>query len=79
MDVRDIRSMTDENLAAALGDAHQEMFNLRFQKATGRLGDPSRMRHVRRDVARLLTVRRERELWAAYEAYVSSQNQTEEA
>jgi large subunit ribosomal protein L29 len=70
MDVREIRAMTEPELAAALDNAHHELFNLRFQKATGRLSDTSRMRQVRRDIARLLTVGQERELWATYEAYV---------
>jgi large subunit ribosomal protein L29 len=70
MDVREIRAMTDEEIAGALENAHHELFNLRFQKATGRLSDTSRMRQVRQDIARLLTVARERELWASYEAYL---------
>lgn len=73
MDVRDIRTMTDEDLALALDGAHQELFNLRFQKATGRLADTSRVRQVRRDKARLLTVQHERALWAAYEAYMKEE------
>jgi large subunit ribosomal protein L29 len=68
MDVRELRAMNEDELAQALEDAKQELFNLRFQKATGRLADSSRMRQVRRDVARIRTVHRERELWAAYEA-----------
>jgi large subunit ribosomal protein L29 len=68
MDVREIRAMSEQELAGALENAHHELFNLRFQKSTGRLSDTSRMRQVRRDMARLLTVHRERELWAAYEA-----------
>jgi large subunit ribosomal protein L29 len=70
MDGREIRAMTEEDLALALDGARQELFNLRFQKATGRLSDTSRSRQVRRDIARLLTVQRERQLWAAYEAYL---------
>jgi large subunit ribosomal protein L29 len=75
MDVRELRAMTDEDLALALDNAKQEMFNLRFQKATGRLADASRMRQVRRDVARIHTVHRERQLWAAYEAYLKTEEE----
>jgi large subunit ribosomal protein L29 len=62
MFAKDFRGMSDTDLAAALENAHQEMFNLRFQLAAGQLSDTSRLSTVRRDVARLLTVRREREL-----------------
>jgi large subunit ribosomal protein L29 len=70
MKAREMRSMTDEDLAVAVEGAYQELFNLRFQQTTGRLSDTSRVRQVRRDMARLRTVARERELWAAYEAYL---------
>ena len=60
--------MTDGEIEEALENAHQEVFNLRIQHVIGQLSDTSRMRAVRRDIARLKTVHRERELWAAYEA-----------
>ncbi len=68
MRAREIRAMSDEEYRTALENARQEMFNLRFQHATGRLADTSRLRAVRRDFARLLTVRREGQLWADFEA-----------
>ena len=60
--------MTDGEIEEALENAHQEVFNLRIQHVIGQLSDTSRVRAVRRDIARLKTVHRERELWAAYEA-----------
>lgn len=68
MNASELRAMTDADLDAAIESRRQEMFNLRFQQATGRLANTSRLRQVRRDLARCITVRRERELWAAYEA-----------
>ena len=68
MSPEEMRAMPMEALDEAVESARQELFNLRFQKVTGRLSDTSRPRQVRRQLARLLTVRRERELWAEYEA-----------
>ena len=68
MNASDMRGMGEAELAEAIENRRQELFNLRFQEATGRLADTSRLRQVRRDLARLLTVQRERELWAEYEA-----------
>jgi len=68
MRAADIRAMSDAELEQALENARQEVFNLRFQLAIGQFSDTSRMKAVRRDIARLETVRRERELWSAYEA-----------
>ena len=58
----EIRSMTDGEIEQAIENARQEIFNLRFQMATGQLSDTSRLAIVRRDIARLFTVRRERAL-----------------
>jgi large subunit ribosomal protein L29 len=52
--------MKDDELVSALRDAQQEQFNLRFQLATGELENTSRVGQVRRDVARLLTVAKQR-------------------
>jgi len=62
MQAKDIRTMSDTELDAALENARHELFNLRFQLASGRLSDTSRLGIVRRDVARLRTVQREREV-----------------
>ena len=58
----EIRDLADEELVARLGEAKEELFNLRFQVATGQLDNNRRLQHVRRDIARIYTVMREREL-----------------
>lgn len=57
-----LRSFDDERLADELRKAKEELFNLRFQSATGQLGSHGRLRAVRRDIARIYTIMREREL-----------------
>jgi large subunit ribosomal protein L29 len=64
MDVRDIRKMDDKQLADALEDQKEAMFNFRLQDASGQLEDPNAIKRARRDIARLKTVIRERELAA---------------
>ncbi len=58
----EIRDLADEELITRLGEAKEELFNLRFQVATGQLDNNRRLQHVRRDIARIYTVMREREL-----------------
>jgi large subunit ribosomal protein L29 len=53
--------MTDDELEQKLHERRQELFNLRFQAATGALENPSRVRLAKREIARILTVRHERE------------------
>jgi large subunit ribosomal protein L29 len=53
--------MTDDELDARLADSRQELFNLRFQLATGALENTSRVAQAKREIARILTVRHERE------------------
>lgn len=72
MRAQEIRAMSDAEIVEALDDVHKEMFNLRFQRSVGQLSDPNRIRALRRQHARLLTVRRERQMWAEYEASVSA-------
>jgi large subunit ribosomal protein L29 len=62
MNTKELRALTDAELANRLDDAHQELFNLRFQKATGKLSNTARPGEVRRDIARIKTILREREL-----------------
>lgn len=62
MDIREIRQMSDEDLLDAMEDKKVEMFNLRFQKASGQLEDVNLIRAAKRDYARIQTVLREREL-----------------
>ena len=57
-----LRGFDDERLVAELGKAKEELFNLRFQSATGQLESHGRLRAVRRDIARIYTIMREREL-----------------
>ena len=64
----EIREMTDSELMEALGEAKTEHFNLRFQLATNQLDNNSRIREVKRDIARILTVMREREANASLTA-----------
>ena len=58
----EVRDLADEELVARLGEAKEELFNLRFQVATGQLDNNRRLQVVRRDIARIYTVMREREL-----------------
>ena len=62
MKAKEIRELTDAEAQAKLRDLRQEMFNLRLQQQTARLERPSRIHEVRRDMARLETVLRERQL-----------------
>lgn len=65
MKTKEIRALTDEELASKLEDAHQELFNLRFQLATRQLANYRRIPQVRRTIARLMTARRQRQQPAA--------------
>jgi large subunit ribosomal protein L29 len=66
----DLALLDGEELASRLGDSRRELFNLRFQLATGQLDNPARIGAVRHDVARILTVLRDREILEAEGAYV---------
>ena len=63
----ELRGASDEELLTRLREAKQELFNLRFQVATGQLDNNRRLQTVRRDIARIYTVMRERELGITYE------------
>ena len=56
----DVRAKTDDELKGELDQLAKEAFNLRFQKASGQLDNTSRVRHVRRDMARIKTILAER-------------------
>ncbi len=56
-----LRELTDEDLDRKLADTRQELFNLRFQTATGALENSARLRLAKREIARILTIRYERE------------------
>ena len=62
MKISEIRELSNEEINAKLKESKEELFNLRFQQATGNLEKPSRIRDLRHTVARLKTVLREREL-----------------
>lgn len=64
MDVRAIREMSGEQLLNEVEDLKQSLFNLRFQEAAGNLENQNVIRYARRDIARLKTVLRERQLAA---------------
>ncbi len=57
-----LRGFDDEKLVAELKKAKEELFNLRFQSATGQLENHGRLKAVKRDIARIYTILREREL-----------------
>ena len=57
---RDLRDLTDDELDHRLADTRQELFNLRFQAATGALENSTRLRLAKREIARILTTQHER-------------------
>jgi large subunit ribosomal protein L29 len=64
MNAKQFREMTSGELATKLNDLKSELFNLRFQLATGQLENPMKIKGVKKDIARVRTVLRERELKA---------------
>jgi large subunit ribosomal protein L29 len=58
----ELRELDDEGLLGKLREAKEELFNLRFQAATGQLENNTRLKIVRKDIARIYTLMREREL-----------------
>ena len=61
----ELRELTDDELIGKLRESKEELFNLRFQVATGQLNNNRRLRLVRQEIARIYTVLRERELGLA--------------
>jgi large subunit ribosomal protein L29 len=61
----ELRELTDDELIGKLRESKEELFNLRFQMATGQLNNNRRLRLVRQEIARIYTVLRERELGLA--------------
>ena len=74
MNAADIRELGDADLVQQLDEARQELFNLRFSHVTGQLDDSSRLQATRRDVARLMTELRTREIRAAEALEEENQN-----
>lgn len=62
MKAKEIRQMSEKELDTKLSDLKSELFNLRFQLATGQLDNPMSIKKVRKDIARVKTIVREREL-----------------
>lgn len=62
MKIQEIRDLTPEQHAEALRAAHEEIMRLRFQQTTGELKDTSRMKFLRKDIARLKTIQRQQAL-----------------
>lgn len=62
MKASELHDMTTKELDTKLADLKSELFNLRFQLATGQLDNPMRIKAIRKDIARVKTVTREREL-----------------
>ena len=61
MKARQLRDLSNEELERRLHETRQELFNLRFQAATGSLENTARLRLAKREIARILTIRQERE------------------
>jgi large subunit ribosomal protein L29 len=62
MKANEIRNLSTAELQSKINELKEELFNLRFQLATGQLDNPMRIRQVRKDIARAKTILREREL-----------------
>lgn len=62
MKAKEVRDMTNDELKVKLNSLKEELFNLRFQVATGQLDNPMRIKDVRKGIARIKTIEREREL-----------------
>ena len=72
----DLRSSSPEELVSKLAEAKEELFNLRFQSATGQLESHGRLRAVRKEIARIYTVMRERELGIITDVEDETENET---
>ena len=62
MQAQEIRDLTEKERQEKVTDLSQEIFNLKFQLATGKIENPSRLRSLRRDIARIKTIQRETEV-----------------
>jgi large subunit ribosomal protein L29 len=74
----DLALLDNDELAGRLGEGRRELFNLRFQLATGQLDNPARIGQVRHEVARILTVLRAREILEAEGTYVAATSEERE-
>ena len=62
MEASELRELSDAELVEKYDELKEELFNLRFQNVTGQLDNPNRLKQVRHQIARVLTVQRQREL-----------------
>ncbi len=76
MKAEEIRSLSEKEREEKIADFSQEIFNLRFQLATGKIENPSRLRGLRRDIARLKTIQRENRVADENPAKQSAENKT---
>ena len=74
----ELRELPDDDLVERIEGAKEELFNLRFQLATGQLDNTARLRELRHDVARLATVLREREIERELDAIAAEQAEEEQ-
>ena len=72
MKASEIRDLPDEELLSRLESQKEELFNLRFQGATGQLDNPMRLKQVRHDIARILTILRQRQTEEELELQVAA-------
>ncbi len=68
----ELRDLPDDELVARIDAAKEELFNLRFQLATGQLDNPARLKQVRHEIARVATVMREREIEEELDAFAAA-------
>lgn len=68
MKVKEIRQLSSEQLGEKVKELKNELFNLRFQLATGQLDNPTSIKRVKKDIARVKTIQKERELGIEKEA-----------
>jgi len=78
MKAAELRNLSFQELGGKLGESKEELFNLRFQLATNQLDKTTRLREVRRDIARINTVMREQSLAAYYSEQERSTERAEE-
>ncbi|HUG32576.1 MAG TPA: 50S ribosomal protein L29 [Acidimicrobiia bacterium] len=74
MSIADLRELSTEELMEALVEAKEERFNLRFQVATNQLDNTARLKAVKKEIARILTVMRERDMKAATEVAAAEES-----
>jgi large subunit ribosomal protein L29 len=76
MKAKQVRDMSDDELRRETGELRRALFNLRLQQAIGQLEKPHKLRATRRDLARVLTILRQREIAAASKAPVANAKET---